>query len=121
MRRHTSRSYGRHMTTTHTTTTNGQVAAPTRRNLDDALLEMFRERADRHDASGTFPHDDLADLRAARWLAAAAPTSHGGLGLDLAELASEQRRLARYAPATALATCMHHYWVGTAATLLGIA
>ncbi len=40
-----------------------------------------------------------------------------GFGLDLATLAAEQRRLARYAPATALSTCMHHYWVGLAATL----
>jgi alkylation response protein AidB-like acyl-CoA dehydrogenase len=51
------------------------------------------------------------------WLAAAAPVRTGGLGLDLAELAAEQRRLARYAPATALSSTMHHYFVGLAATL----
>lgn len=96
------------------------IATDRPRSLDEGMLEMFRGRAAAHDASGSFPHDDLADLRAAGWLAAASPWSHGGLGLDLAELGLEQRRLARFAPATALATCMHHYWVGTAATLAGV-
>ena len=35
------------------------------------------------------------------------PPQLGGWGLDLAELAASQRRLARYAPATALAMSMH--------------
>jgi alkylation response protein AidB-like acyl-CoA dehydrogenase len=35
----------------------------------------------------------------------------------LAELARSQRRLARYAPATALATTMHFYWSGIAVEL----
>lgn len=92
-------------------------ARPT--TLPEELLLAFRGRADALDRAGRFPHEDLADLRAAGWLAAAAPVERGGLGLglDLAQLAAEQRRLARFAPATALATCMHHYWVGTAATL----
>jgi alkylation response protein AidB-like acyl-CoA dehydrogenase len=85
--------------------------------LDDELLATFRERAGDHDREGTFPHDDLADLRAAGWLAAAAPPAWGGHGLDLARLGAEQRRLGRYAPSTALSTCMHHYWVGLAADL----
>ena len=84
---------------------------------DDALLESFRARAAGYDEAGRFPLDDLADLRRIRWLTAAAPRDRGGLGLDLAALAAEQRRMARYAPATALATGMHHYWVGLAATL----
>ena len=41
----------------------------------------------------------------------------GGGGLTLAELAASQRRLARYAPATALAMSMHSYWIGIAAEL----
>src|SRR5262249_24593524 len=60
---------------------------------------------------------DLADLRATGWFAAALPEDLGGLGLNLVELAGEQRRMARYSPATALSTCMHHYWVGLAADL----
>ena len=45
------------------------------------------------------------------------PSRFGGGGLTLAELAASQRRLARYAPATALAMSMHSYWVGIAAQL----
>src|SRR5262245_64712183 len=85
--------------------------------LDEATLESFRDRAAGFDEAGRFPHEDLADLRRIGWLTAAAPQRFGGFGLDLATLAAEQRRLARYAPATALSTGMHHYWVGLAATL----
>ena len=62
-------------------------------------------------------HEDLAELRAAGYLAAAVPSRFGGGGLTLAELAASQRRLARYAPATALAMSMHSYWVGIATEL----
>lgn len=85
--------------------------------LTDTEVERFRDRAALHDREGRFPHDDLADLRRHGWLLAAAPVERGGGGFDLARLGREQRRLARYAPATALATCMHHYWVGWAADL----
>jgi alkylation response protein AidB-like acyl-CoA dehydrogenase len=77
----------------------------------------FRDRAAHHDAIGRYAVEDLGDLRAARWLKAALPEDLGGLGLNLAELGDEQRRMARYSPATALSTCMHHYWVGLAADL----
>src|SRR5437660_3086447 len=43
------------------------------------------------------------------------PREFGGLGMTLAEVGRETRRLAQYAPATALCINMHHYWVGTAA------
>jgi alkylation response protein AidB-like acyl-CoA dehydrogenase len=85
--------------------------------LDEATLESFRDRAPAFDEAGRFPYEDLEDLRRIGWLTAAAPRRLGGLGLDLAKLGAEQRRLARYAPATALSTSMHHYWVGMAATL----
>jgi alkylation response protein AidB-like acyl-CoA dehydrogenase len=89
--------------------------------LHQAMLESFRDRAAGLDEAGRFPHDDLADLRRVGWLTAAAPPRFGGFGLDLATLAAHQRRLARYAPATALSTCMHHYWVGLGATLDALA
>jgi alkylation response protein AidB-like acyl-CoA dehydrogenase len=85
--------------------------------LDEAMLASFRDRAAALDGAGRFPHEDLADLRHLGWLLAAAPQRFGGFGLDLATLAAHQRRLARFAPATALSTCMHHYWVGLGATL----
>jgi len=109
--------YGPSMSTTTTTPapTVDHLGGPA--TLPSDMLEAFRSRAADHDRDGTFPHADLADLRSVGWLGAAAPVDAGGLGLDLARLAAEQRRLARYAPATALATCMHHYWVGLAADL----
>jgi alkylation response protein AidB-like acyl-CoA dehydrogenase len=87
------------------------------RSLSEETLLRFRERAAQHDAVGRFAGEDLADLRAAGWFTAALPEDLGGLGLNLAELGGEQRRMARYSPATALSTCMHHYWVGLAADL----
>jgi alkylation response protein AidB-like acyl-CoA dehydrogenase len=91
--------------------------ATTDRRLDDALLESFRARAGEYDRTNTYPHDDLAALRAAGYLAAIVPVHHGGWGFDLAQMAASQRRLARYAPATALMTTMHFYWTGMAAEL----
>ena len=95
-----------------TTTTSTPI-----RSLSEETLLRFRERAAHHDAVGRYAADDLADLRAAGWFTAALPHELGGLGLGLAELGDEQRRMARYSPATALSTCMHHYWVGLAAEL----
>ena len=87
------------------------------RDIDSDVLERCRARAAEHDRTGSFPFADLDELRDIGWLRAAVPVACGGLGLDLDQLGAAQRRLARYAPATALATTMHHYWVGTAATL----
>src|SRR3954447_10005973 len=95
-----------------TTTTSTTI-----RSLSQEILLRLRERAAHHDAVGRFAVQDLADLRAAGWFTAALPEDLGGLGLDLVELGREQRRMARYSPATALSTCMHHYWVGLAADL----
>jgi alkylation response protein AidB-like acyl-CoA dehydrogenase len=86
-------------------------------HLSEELLTRFRERAAAHDASGVYPHDDLVELRNCGWLLAPAPIEFGGLGLDLAQVAEGQRLLARYAPATALSTSMHLYWVGLGADL----
>ncbi|MEO8693762.1 MAG: acyl-CoA dehydrogenase family protein [Acidimicrobiales bacterium] len=82
--------------------------------LADTVLEGFRARAAEADRSNTYFYEDLAALRDAGYLTAAVPVHFGGGGYDLADLAAEQRRIARFAPATALALCMHHYWVGIA-------
>ena len=81
------------------------------------MLERFRSRAGDLDRTNTYFHEDLAELRELGYLAAAVPAHLGGWGLDLAQMAASQRRLARYAPATALAMTMHSYWVGAAAEL----
>lgn len=95
------------ITTTDTTT----------RQLPTEMLERFRARAGEHDRTNTYFEEDLAELRAIGYLAAAVPSERGGWGLSLAELAESQRRLARYAPATALSMTMHSYWVGIAVEL----
>ena len=81
------------------------------------VLERFRSRAGELDRTNSYFHDDLAELRDLGYLAAAVPVHLGGWGLDLAEMSASQRRLARYAPATALSMTMHTYWVGAAAEL----
>ena len=80
-------------------TSRGRQAAA----LPADMLERFRSRAGAHDRANTYFEDDLAELRSVGYLAAAVPEAFGGWGLDLAQLAASQRRLARYAPATALA------------------
>ncbi|MDO3646315.1 acyl-CoA dehydrogenase family protein [Nocardia mangyaensis] len=85
--------------------------------IPDELLDAFRARAGAHDRDNTYIADDLADLRTIGYLAAAVPVDRGGWGLSLDQLAASQRRLARYAPATALAMTMHSYWIGVATEL----
>lgn len=78
------------------------------------MLERFRTRAGALDRDNEYFAEDLRELREAGYLAAAVPTDRGGWGMTLAELARSQRRLARYAPATALSLSMHSYWIGIA-------
>ena len=80
--------------------------------LSDALLERFRERAATYDRENRFFDEDFDELRDAGYLNLAVPRDLGGPGLTLAEVGREQRRLAYYAPATALAVNMHLYWTG---------
>ena len=88
----------------HTTTT----------ELPTEMLERFQSRAGELDRTNAYFEQDLAELRSAGYLAAVVPAEQGGWGLDLAAFAASQRRLARYAPATALSMTMHSYWVGLA-------
>ena len=85
--------------------------------LPDDLIERIRSRAATHDRENTFPEDDLADLRAAGYLAILVPKDRGGAGLSLAEASVLQQRLAGAAPATALAINMHLVWTGVAKVL----
>lgn len=84
------------------------------RLLPDTVLEDFRTRAARYDAENAFFAEDLAALRTAGYLAAPVPKAMGGAGLDLTQLVAAQRRLAAYAPATALGVNMHLVWVQVA-------
>ena len=99
------------------TTTTATITTLRRTELPTDMLERFRSRAAELDRTNTYFHEDLAELRELGYLTAAVPVHLGGWGLNVAELAASQRRLARYAPATALAMSMHSYWVGAAADL----
>jgi alkylation response protein AidB-like acyl-CoA dehydrogenase len=79
--------------------------------------QRFNSRAAGYDRDNAFFADDFAELGAAGYLKAALPTEYGGLGLSLSQVAREQRRLAYWAPATALAVNMHLYWTGPAAAV----
>jgi alkylation response protein AidB-like acyl-CoA dehydrogenase len=81
------------------------------------MLETFRARAGTYDRENRFFQEDFDDMSAAGYLRMAVPAEFGGLGYSLHQVAQETRRLAMYAPATALATNMHHYWVGLVADL----
>jgi alkylation response protein AidB-like acyl-CoA dehydrogenase len=85
--------------------------------LTDALLQRCRDRAAAYDRDNRFCQEDFDELKAAGYLLMAVPKEFGGLGMNLAQVSRETRRLALYAPATALCINMHNYWVGDAADL----
>jgi len=96
---------------------NGNSSSPVKTVLTDAMLAVFALRAASYDQDNSFFSEDFEELRAAGYLLLPVPSELGGHGLTLAEVCREQRRLAYYAPATALAVNMHLYWVGVAADL----
>ena len=83
--------------------------------LTDALLQACRARAAGYDRDNKFCKEDFDELKAAGYLNLTLPPEFGGQGYTLNQYTREARRLAGYAPATALCMNMHHYWVGTAA------
>lgn len=98
---------------TTTTTANGVATSL----LTDDMLARFHERAPIYDRENRFFQEDFEELREAGYLKIAVPEDLGGLGLNLAQVIQQQRRLAYHAPATALAVNMHVYWTGVAADL----
>ena len=85
--------------------------------LSDDMLKRFAERVGTYDRENRFFKEDFEDLKRAGYLTICVPKEMGGRGFTLAEFCREQRRLAYYAPATALGINMHNYWVGLAADL----
>jgi len=85
--------------------------------LTDEMLARFDERAPVYDRENRFFDEDFAELKASGFLDVAIPADLGGGGLGLDEYSQLLRRLAYYAPATALAVNMHVYWTGVAADL----
>lgn len=85
--------------------------------LTEQILEDCAARAAGYDRENRFFTEDFEQIRPTGYLLMAVPTELGGLGMRLAEVCQEERRLARRAPATALALNMHVYWTGVAADL----
>jgi alkylation response protein AidB-like acyl-CoA dehydrogenase len=93
------------------------VTTPTPMVLSDELIARCGDRAATYDRENRFFAEDFEELKQAGYLKMPIPRELGGLGMTLAEVCREQRRLAYRAPATALATNMHLYWMGVAADL----
>ncbi|HEY8325389.1 MAG TPA: acyl-CoA dehydrogenase family protein [Ktedonobacterales bacterium] len=74
--------------------------------LAEPLARRFAERAAQHDADGTFPHENFADLRAAGLLGLTAPEACGGLGANELDYTLTLERLAWGDASTALALGM---------------
>jgi len=90
---------------------------PVQSVLTEEMLARFASRAATYDRENRFFEEDFEELRAAKYLLSPVPAKFGGAGLSLPEVCREQRLLAYYAPATALALNMHLYWAGVAADL----
>ncbi|MCZ8518463.1 MULTISPECIES: acyl-CoA dehydrogenase family protein [Paenibacillus] len=73
----------------------------------DRLAALFAQRAPKHDAEGSFPFENFADLQAAGYLALTVPEEYGGEEASLYELVLAQERLARGDGSTALAVGWH--------------
>jgi alkylation response protein AidB-like acyl-CoA dehydrogenase len=86
-------------------------------DFDEPMLERFRASAAIDDRNNTFFDSTHAELVAAGYYTANLPVEVGGGGLRMLEMCRRQRQLARFAPAPALATCMHLYWTGAATDL----
>ncbi len=79
------------------------------------LAQKFARRAAQHDAEGTFPHENYADLRACGYPLLSVPAALGGWGATLYEAVLAQEQLAMGDGSTALAIGMHIQTVGAAA------
>lgn len=95
----------------------GDDVKPKAAILTDAILAGCHERAAGYDRDNRFFDEDFEVLRDAGYLVMAVPEEFGGLGMNLAQVMQETRKLAYYAPATAVALNMHVYWTGLCADL----
>src|SRR3954454_22602192 len=85
--------------------------------LTEEIIEACASRAATYDRENRFFQEDWDALKASGFTKLNLPKAYGGFGYNLGEVSRELQRLAERAPATALATNMHLYWVGTAAEM----
>ena len=83
------------------------IDMPIRPVLTDEIIERCGERAAQYDRENRFFFEDFEELRAAGYLKLTIPTELGGGGLNLAQVARQQRQPDYRAPATELATKRH--------------
>jgi len=83
-------------------------------SVPEEILQRCHERASVYDRENRFCQEDFDELKEAGYLKMAIPKEMGGLGLTFEEIMQETRRLAYWAPATALCINMHTYWCGVA-------
>jgi alkylation response protein AidB-like acyl-CoA dehydrogenase len=81
------------------------------------LAPRFASRAARHDADGTFPAEDFADLRSEELFGVLVPSALGGAGAGFADYAAVAYELARGNGATALVFNMHASVTGAMSAL----
>ena len=93
------------------------AVATTHHVLSDDILARCAERAPVYDRENRFFTEDFEELQQAGYLRMNVPEELGGMGMSLAQVCQEQRRLAYHAAPTALAVNMHLYWTGVAADL----
>ena len=93
------------------------MQAATQQVAPDSVYQRCAERAPVYDRDNRFFMEDFEELRSCGYTLMAVPQEFGGRGLKLPETCRETRRLAYYAPATALGLNMHTYWVGVAADM----
>ena len=91
------------------------MVVATEQVLSDDILARCRERAPAYDQENTFFTEDFEELKNAGYLTMAVPKELGGMGMSLAQVCQEQRRLGYHAAPTALAINMHIYWTGLCA------
>ncbi|SFE58260.1 acyl-CoA dehydrogenase family protein [Alteribacillus iranensis] len=70
-------------------------------------VEPFRERADKHDKEGTFPHENFETLQEIKYPALTIPKTYGGGGINLKEMLELQEVIAKADGATALSIGWH--------------
>ena len=85
--------------------------------IADELAARFAERAPRHDADSSFPHENWADLHASGYLRLVIPRQYGGEGASVLDMVIAQERLGRGCASTALGAAMFISVLGRAVEL----
>ncbi|RDW16107.1 acyl-CoA dehydrogenase [Oceanobacillus arenosus] len=78
-----------------------------RADLLRETVKAFTDRAEQHDANGTFPYENFQELKAIGYPALTLPEKHGGLGISLTEMLQLQEIIGKADGSTALSIGWH--------------